>query len=165
MDDVYTYPRSGGVLVNRYDIRDKGRLEAVEDAYVRAAWASFKDLSGDPEWDMLRHIHQEMVGTLYEWAGELRTVYVTGSDPETDAPVAAYCKPSEIEYGLEDLFARLVADNYLRGLDEVGFLMGFDKFWGRLTRLHPFRDVCRQRPRICQADSKCGVDPGVQRRR
>lgn len=108
---------------------------------MRASWPSFKDLSGDPTWSTLQHIHQEMVGDLYEWAGELRTVYVTGSDPETDGPVAAYCQADEVAPGLTALFAQLAEDDFLRGLDDFDFLKGLDRFWGSLTHLHPFRDV------------------------
>jgi len=42
LDDKYTCPDSGGVLVNRLDIRDLGRLDQALNAYASVAWVRLR---------------------------------------------------------------------------------------------------------------------------
>ena len=41
-DDKYTYPGSGGVLVNRLDIRNASRLDEALNDYASVAWAALR---------------------------------------------------------------------------------------------------------------------------
>ena len=81
LDDKYTYPGSGGVLVNRLGIRDLGRLDHALNDYASVAWVQLRQMPPPepPGFGYLQTIHREMFGSLVDWAGELR---------ETDASAA-----------------------------------------------------------------------------
>lgn len=136
-DDSYTYPGSGGVLVNRLGIRDPHRLDAALNDYASTGWAVLRR-SRPPEppgFDYLRAIHREMFGSLLEWAGEIRTtdVHATGTG-------IVYARPEYIGEAVRTLFDRLEREDFLRGLDLRTFADRLADRWGELSAIHPFRD-------------------------
>lgn len=136
-DDTYTYPGSGGALVNRLGIRDPHVLDAVLNDYASAGWAILRR-SRPPEppgFDYLRAIHREMFGPLLGWAGEIRV-----TDAEATGTGIVYARPDYIAESVRSLFGRLEREDFLTGLDASTFADRLAERWGELSAIHPFRD-------------------------
>lgn len=136
-DDKYTYPGSGGVLINRLGIRDATRLDEAMNFAASTAWADL-DRQGPPEhpnMDYLASIHRRMFAPLLDWAGQVR-------DVDTGAVGAGitYARPAYIHDNLTELFSRLAETDYLRGLPRDEFADQLGAQWGTLSAIHPFRD-------------------------
>ncbi len=136
-DDKYTYPDSGGVLVNRLDIRDPVRLDEALNDYATAGWFAVRRqaVPERPDFGYLRRIHRELFGDVLDWAGQLRETNTTASGTSI-----AYARPEYIDESLRSLFGRLDREDYLRGLDAEPFAQRLAERWGELTAIHPFRD-------------------------
>lgn len=135
-EDSYTYPGSGGVLRNTLNIEDSDVLDDAENAFVSVAWAAYGTETPDVfDFDYLRTVHRRMFEPLYDWAGDLRTVHVIASGTDL-----VYCPYEQIHDQAEKLFDELQAQDYLRGLDDWGFVSGLAEHWRKLTYVHPFRD-------------------------
>ena len=87
----------------------------------------------DPYLDHLRAFHRYILGDVYPWAGELRTVSI--------AKGSLFCLPQHLEsYGAE-IFGRLAGADRLRGLARepfIGQLAG--ESLADVNALHPFRE-------------------------
>lgn len=68
LDDRWTYPASGGVLVNRLGIRDPGFLGPALNDYASVAWVHLRQLPPPepPGFDYLQTIDREMFGSLLD---------------------------------------------------------------------------------------------------
>ncbi|WP_316306712.1 Fic family protein (plasmid) [Clavibacter michiganensis] len=138
VDDKYTYPGSGGVLINAASIRDHVQLdEAMNDV---ASFVLAKIYTEPvPErlgLEYLRGIHVRMFGDLLPTiAGRIRDVDVQATG--TGIP---YCRPDFIEANLDTLFRKLEREDYLTGLDPDTFTERLADRWGELSAIHPWRD-------------------------
>lgn len=137
LDDKYTYPGSGGVLVNRLGIQDAGRLDHALNDYASVAWVHLRQLPPPerPGFDYLQTIHREMFGSLLDWAGELRE-----TDVQATGTGIPYARPEYIPESLKSLFRRLEREDFLSGLDPAQFTDRLADRWGELSAIHPFRD-------------------------
>jgi len=137
-DDKYTYPGSGGVLINSKGIRDQARLDQAMNDYASAAMA---DLSTEPIPDRLdagylRSIHERMFERIApNIAGRIRDVNV-----QATGTGIAYARPEFIESSMSDLFRKLDREDYLTGLDARTFADRLADRWGELSAIHPYRD-------------------------
>lgn len=136
-DDKYTYPGSGGVLVNKLGIRDASRLDEALNDYASVAWAALRrePIPEPPDFQYLRDIHRRLFARVLPWAGQLRDV-----DAQATGAGIAYCRPAYIEDSLDSLFGRLGRENYLAGLGRREFADKLAERWGELSAIHPFRD-------------------------
>lgn len=137
IDDKYTYPGSGGVLVNKLNIREPDRLDA---AMNRIATAGMTHLGQQgpparPDAAYLQHVHRTLFSPVLEWAGQLRDV-----DTGAGGTSVIYARPAFIPAEMGRLFGRLEATDYLRGLPREEFADRLGIAWGDLTAIHPFRD-------------------------
>ena len=138
VDDKYTYPGSGGVLVNSKGIRDASRLDAALNDYASAAMAELRvePWPAQPDYEYLRHIHFQMFKRIVpRIAGRLRDVNV-----QAVGTGIAYARPEYIHDSLALLFNQLDQEDYLTGLDAPTFVSRLADRWGDLTAIHPFRD-------------------------
>lgn len=138
VDDKYTYPGSGGVLVNAAGIRDQGQLdEAMNDvASITMAEVRAERVPDRPDYAYLRGIHERMFGDLVPGiAGKIRDVDVQATG--TGIP---YCRPEYIDANLSTLFGKLEREDYLAGLDAETFAVRLADRWGELSAIHPYRD-------------------------
>ena len=79
VDDKYTYPGSGGVLVNSKGIREAARLDSALNDYASAAMAELRvePVPSQLGYEYLRHIHTRMFERIVPGiAGRLRDVNV-----------------------------------------------------------------------------------------
>lgn len=138
VDDKYTYPGSGGVLVNAAGIRDQRQLdEAMNDvASITMAEVRAERVPDRPDYEYLQSIHERMFGDLVPGiAGRIRDVDVQATG--TGIP---YCRPEYIDANLSTLFRKLEREDYLTGLDANTFADRLADRWGELSAIHPYRD-------------------------
>jgi cell filamentation protein len=138
VDDKYTYPGSGGVLVNAAGIRDQSQLdEAMNDvASITMAEVRAERVPDRPGYEYLQSIHERMFGDLVPGiAGRIRDVDVQATG--TGIP---YCRPEYIDANLSTLFRKLEREDYLTGLDPDTFAEQLADRWGELSAIHPYRD-------------------------
>jgi cell filamentation protein len=138
IDDKYTYPGSGGVLVNAAGIRDQDALdEAMNDVATAGLYAVQDEaIPEPPDLDYLRSIHVRMFRDLLpNLAGTIRDVDVQAG--ETGIP---YCRPEFIDEQLSSLSRKLEREDYLTGLDADTFADRLADRWGELSAIHPYRD-------------------------
>jgi cell filamentation protein len=138
VDDKYTYPGSGGVLINAAGYRTHRELdEAMNDvASITMAEVRSELVPDRPGYDYLQSIHERMFGDLVPGiAGRLRDVDVQATG--TGIP---YCRPEYIDANLSTLFGKLEREDYLAGLDANTFADRLADRWGELSAIHPYRD-------------------------
>ena len=132
--DPYVYPGSG-VLRNNLEIHDHHELSQAEADIVRASLAilSGRSLPGDYDLAHWQAFHRRIFGGLYPWAGELRTVQIA-------KPNAFYARPEHIEGYAHGIFAELVSEDYLKGLNRDAFLERLTHYHAEMYAVHPFRE-------------------------
>ena len=136
LDDKYTYPGSGGVLVNRLGIRDSTRLDQALNDYASLAWAEIQaERPTDLDFEYLSSVHRRMFGPVLAWAGQIRDV-----DTQAVGENIPYARPEFIRVSIDELFAKLAREDFLRGLDRTIFVKRLANSWADLTAIHPFRD-------------------------
>jgi len=138
VDDKYTYPGSGGVLINAAGIRDHARLDEAMNDVASFVLAKIYTEPAPERLDLeyLRGIHVRMFGDLLPGiAGRIRDVDVQATG--TGIP---YCRPDFIEANLDTLFRKLEREDYLTGLDPDTFSERLADRWGELSAIHPWRD-------------------------
>lgn len=136
-DDHYTYPGSGGVLVNRLDLHSIAELDTALNEFATIEWAALRrePLPDQFDFPQLQSIHRRLFGDVYPFAGEVRDV-----DVQAGGTGIAYCRPEFLADQTEFEFRRLENDGFLRGRDVHSFAEGLADHWGEITALHPFRD-------------------------
>ncbi len=138
VDDKYTYPGSGGVLINAAGIHDRDTLDAAMNDVSSIALAKIRDepIPARPDFEYLRSIHVRMFGDLLpNIAGKIRDVDVQATG--TGIP---YCRPDYIDANLSTLFGKLGREDYLAGLDADTFASRLADRWGELSAIHSWRD-------------------------
>jgi cell filamentation protein len=136
-DDKYTYPNSGGVLINELGIGTRRDVDTALNRYATVAWLKLSaETPQRLDFDYLRHIHFVMFRNVLAWAGQLRDV-----DTMAGETGMVYARPFAIEPMASHLFGVLADEDYLAGIPErVRFAELLSERWGDLTALHPFRD-------------------------
>lgn len=131
--DPYLDPASG-LLRNLLGISDPGELARVEAALSASRLIDLerRRMPGRYDLDHLRAFHRYILGDLYEWAGELRTVAI--------AKGSLFCLPQHLASYAADVFGRLAAEDRLRGLNREQFIDRAAEFIADINALHPFRE-------------------------
>lgn len=130
-DDPYLYP-GFPVLRNKFGILDAGKLDFVEREFVAQ-----RTRAGVPHgrFDLkhLQAIHRHLFQDIYEWAGQVRTVELAKGG-------SRFQFVRFIETGMNDVHRRLMASNFLHGLDRTQFAEAAGVIIGDVNHVHPFRD-------------------------
>lgn len=138
VDDKYTYPGSGGVLVNTAGYRTHAQLDAAMNdvASITMAEVRAERVPDRPDYEYLRGIHERMFGDLVPGiAGQIRD-----TDVQATGTGIPYCRPEYIDANLTTLFGKLEREDYLTGLDANTFADRLAERWGELSAIHPYRD-------------------------
>ena len=90
-------------------------------------------ISGNFDLPHLQEINQRLLGSIYPWAGELRTVRIS-----KDGSVFAY--PENIKPFLDQLFKELQREYYLKDMPCDTFICRIAYYLGELNAAHPFRE-------------------------
>lgn len=88
---------------------------------------------GDFDLKHLCAIHRHLFQDLYDWAGKIRTVEISKGGSQ-------FQFRQYIDTGMADVHRRLVAVNFLRGLDRHHFSVGAAAIIGDINYVHPFRE-------------------------
>ena len=133
--DPYADPATG-LLRNKLGITDRDEL-AVAEADIttaRLARLAAKPIPGRYDLPHLQAIHKEIFGSIYPWAGQIRTVEISKENTQ-------FCRTGMIHNFAEDVFGRLARkDHYLQGLGREDFLTKLADLYGNINALHPFRE-------------------------
>jgi len=123
-----------GVLHNRLGLTDRARLRAAEAEFatLRLAQLHLDPLAGDFDLPHLCAIHRAVLGDVYDWAGELRTVSLGRG--------ALYCLPHRLVPYAGEVFGRLTRARRLRCRSRAPFVDGLTRLFAELHYLHPFRE-------------------------
>jgi len=131
--DPYFY--DNGTLRNRFGVRDRDELAAIEYEItaVRIAEIERSPLDGGFDLTHLQAVHRYLFGDVYEWAGELRTVEISKGD-------ATFCLVRFIVPASEQVFASV--PTVLRDLRSGGGLVpvSLADLYADVNALHPFRE-------------------------
>ena len=113
--DPYLNPASG-VLRNLLGITDAAELARAEAALSASRLIDLerRRLPGRYDLAHLQALHRYILGDVYGWAGQLRTVSI--------AKGSAFCLPQHLESYAADVFGRLAAADRLRGLARDPFI-------------------------------------------
>lgn len=130
--DPYCYPGTT-VLINKFNIRDQSILDTAEAEFSSAAIREIQFQKPPYTFDTWRKIHGNLFCSIYEWAGNQRTVGIT------KAPTV-FCVPERIEPEAIKLFNSLENEDSLTGLDSEKFVSRVSYYFTELNFLHPFRE-------------------------
>lgn len=125
------------VLVNKKGITDLVALQQLEEEGLVAAYdAMFDEVRIDTPMtcELLRHIHQQIFGDLYDWAGRWRTLNI--SKPGAIWPAAQFLDVSM--QGFErDVQQKFPASKLA---DDAAFCLAVGEIQGEFLAIHPFRE-------------------------
>lgn len=123
------------VLINKFDIRDEGKLNEVESVLSSARNAEWliAPKADAFDFDHYKAIHRFLFSDLYDWAGEVRTVNISKKGTQ-------FCPAEDIEHQAERIFKRLRERNYFKGLSHDEFVDEIVDFYCATNALHPFRE-------------------------
>ncbi|WP_276499881.1 Fic/DOC family protein [Pontibacter litorisediminis] len=135
MTDPYCYSGTD-VLINKFNIQDKAQLDFIELNHWRMNLNKFStNLKGRQtiNLDLWQRVHRETFGTVYTWAGEIRSVMISKGN-------AVHAVPSMIGPYANHLFDELKAEKGLKGADLETFLHRGAYYLEELNAIHPFRE-------------------------
>ncbi|MCL1829916.1 MAG: Fic family protein [Oscillospiraceae bacterium] len=94
----------------------------------------------------LQKIHSYILNEVYTWAGWIRggQFFFKG---ETE-----FCRAPMIYTYADNIFGKLKAENWLRGLDRVAIIKRLSYFMSEINTLHPFREGNGRTQRIFFAE-------------
>jgi len=136
MTDEDPYVDANGVLFNKLGISSSAALRRAEADLALAAMLrlSVQPLPGAYDLDHLRGFHRQLFGTVYTWAGRLRTVDIARSAQDV------FCRWPFIEPYTTVIFASLAAEGRLAGLARTAFVARLAHYYGEINAVHPFRE-------------------------
>jgi len=132
-EDPYSDPVTG-VLYNKLGLGTAAGLEAAEREITHAALILLDESPVSPSYDLphLQEIPNRILGDIYEWAGQIRTVAI--------AKGAMFCLPQYIDSSAAVIFGELHDEDCLRGLRRDAFVGRLAHYLGEVNALHPFRE-------------------------
>ena len=134
LSSKYCYPGTN-VLKNKLDIKDRAKLEKLENALIvfKIYELRKKGITGNFDLDHLLSIHRYLLFDLYDFAGELRTENIAKDNFK-------FADTRFIEQELIKLFEELKNENYLSGLNKEDLAKKLSYYLAELNVLHPFRE-------------------------
>jgi cell filamentation protein len=134
MKSEYCYPESN-VLINHFDIKDQETLDRAERYHTayRAMEMRFNPGQGAFDMEHLKSIHHRLFQDVYPFSGQLRHVHIGKNN-------YWFCEPDMIPRLADQVFNKLKADNYLRGLSQDVFAEKAAYYYTEINFMHPFRE-------------------------
>lgn len=136
MTEPHYYPGTT-VPRNKLGLTDPQVLAEIEanTSAGRIAELARHPIDGAFDLEHLRAIHRAILGDLYDWAGEIRTIQTWAGDLGID-----HDPPEVIGHEAHRIATELAEADFLRGRDHYEFTEGLAAHWGDMTSLHPFVD-------------------------
>ena len=134
-NDPYVYTGTN-VLRNKLGLRDFDELWDAERAITGVTAAELEANPIDGEFDLahLQAIHKALFSDIYDWAGTIREKGFIAKGN------SLFCAAEFIVPYSDDLFAKLRAEDYLRGLEREEFIRRVAFYVSEINALHPFRE-------------------------
>lgn len=128
------YPGTS-VLINKFDIRDEGKLNEVEGVLVSAKYAEWTNAPKCETFDFAHYkaIHRFLFSDLYDWAGQACTVNISKKG-------TSFIDAEHIEEQATLIFRRLKACRCFCELSHDKFVEEIVDFYCATNILHPFRE-------------------------
>lgn len=131
--DPYVYPHTQ-VLKNKFDVQDAVTLMKLERRLSMLSALELRLKTFEKfDFNTLKYIHKAMFGSVYIWAGEIRTIDIAKGN-------SFFCPVCNIESYADDIFTNLQKRNYLCDLSLADFCSKAADLLGNLNALHPFRE-------------------------
>lgn len=133
-DSIYCYPGTN-VLINKLDIKDRAKLEELENALIvfKIYELRKKGITGQFDLEHLLAIHYYLLSDLYEFAGKLRTENVAKD-------TFKFADARYIEQELKILLDKLKEEEYLKDKSKEELSERLAYYLAELNVLHPFRE-------------------------
>ena len=133
MDVAYCYAHTE-VLRNKLNIHDAAKIGIAERklTMLRIADLLRRPIIGKFDTKHLCKIHEYIFQDLYTWAGQIRTVEI--------AKGTYFCKTEYISNMLNQLFAELREEKYLKGLRGSILVSRLAYYMSEINAIHPFRE-------------------------
>lgn len=134
--DPYVYPGTD-VLVDNYCVHDQNKLSELEKASSFTGRISLQDEGPPKKLDLnyLRHIHKQLFGNVYGWAGDLRTVEINKRGSQFH--------PSSMLQGAFDYILDWMQNESALldpGVDDETFIKQASYLLSEINYIHPFRE-------------------------
>lgn len=138
--DPYLYPGTT-VLINKFDIRDQKELDEIEAAYIslRLSEIAENPLSGKYDRQHLQAMHKYILGDLYEWAGEYRTIDIEKAEAVLGGLSVEYSPHGNIDDSFKGIMMEMKAVQWPQ-LSQREQAQRFTDCFSRLWQIHPFRE-------------------------
>ena len=125
------------VLANKRGITDLPTLQILEEEALAEAYETLlREVRTDTlmTCDLLRHIHHEIFGELYQWAGRWRTVWIS-------KPGVTWPAPDFLEQNMQE-FERNVLGKYPASVlpEDDAFCTALAEIQGEFLVIHPLRE-------------------------
>jgi cell filamentation protein len=136
VNNDYHYPGTA-VLRNRLGYTDPHTLGQAEAliAATRMAELAANPINGHFDFAHLQAIHRHLLGDLYTWAGDIRTIDTTSGDLGI-----LHDPPPAIAHELDRVFTDINSGVYINHHSHEAFVHDLAGHWGDLTGVHPFID-------------------------
>lgn len=122
-----------------YGESDLDKLRTMEEgaAAFRMEVLRLHPIDGQFDYDHMKAIHRHVFQDVYEWAGVER---IGPSGFMTKDGHAYYAAGPALTAAAEAEYAKLAANNLMRGLDRDQFVAALAESWGELNVIHSFRE-------------------------
>lgn len=139
MRDPYLYP-DVDVLVNKDDIKDQQLLDTLEENVVPLRIIALRKngLTIHSVFDICK-IHKYLFETIFDWAGEFRTITMYKSEPILDGCSVDYTPASYILKEMRDLEIRFLGIKW-DALDNEEKIKSVSSIVQELWQIHCFRE-------------------------
>ena len=131
-NDPYCYTGTQ-VLINKLNIQDEQLLEEAEKEITLFTAEEIDFFSPPYDLNYWKTIHKQLFLDVFEWAGELRTVFITKGETQ-------FCNPLYIEQEASRLFTQLKKESYYEDYSRDTLIQKSSELFAELNLLHPFRE-------------------------
>lgn len=136
--DPYLYP-DVPVLKNIPGVKSSEELKKIEGDITRITMSIVYSKDYDKfNTETLQDIHRTIFGSIYEWAGEFRTIQMTKPEEVLGGDTVRYAYPSEIKQQLQDAskeIAKLKPTD-----DKKSLVFRIARLTASIWHTHPFRE-------------------------
>ena len=140
MKDPYVYEGTD-VLINKLGIKNEDELKKAESdlSFVKLLDVDRIVKCHKFDLDYLKSIHKYVLGDIYDWAGEFRTIPMEKPEDVLNGQSVTFAYPDEIEKRAKEYLDEVNRINWNeKKLDDKA--MSFSKLIAQLWQVHPFRD-------------------------
>jgi len=117
------------------EITNTEELERAEASITTTEIALLTEQPVDGNFDLshLEAIHQRLFGTIYDWAGKIRTI-------ELDRDTTKFANTEFIPDAAKKIFDELAKEKYLDELSDEDYITRMAHYYSEVNILHPFRE-------------------------